>query len=39
MTEGYGSWWHCGVAAVNVSERGAAAYVEKEEHLHKALEY
>ncbi|MDR0531301.1 MAG: 3D-(3,5/4)-trihydroxycyclohexane-1,2-dione acylhydrolase (decyclizing) [Oscillospiraceae bacterium] len=26
MTDGYGSWWNCGVSAVNVSEKGAAAY-------------
>ena len=39
MTDGYGGWWHCGLAAVNVSEQGAAAYAEKEENLRKARRY
>ena len=39
MTDGYGGWWHCGVAAVNVSEKGQAAYADKEENLTKARLY
>jgi len=39
MTDGYGSWWHCGLAAVNASEAGAAAYAEKQENLRKARRY
>ncbi|MCL2300522.1 MAG: 3D-(3,5/4)-trihydroxycyclohexane-1,2-dione acylhydrolase (decyclizing) [Firmicutes bacterium] len=39
MTDGYGGWWHCGVAAVNVSEVGAKAYEDKEENLKKARRY
>jgi len=39
MTDGYGGWWHCGVSAVNVSEKGKAAYEDKEEELKKARQY
>jgi len=39
MTDGYGGWWHCGVSAVNMSEKGAAAYADKEENLKKARQY
>jgi len=39
MTDGYGGWWHCGLAAVNTSEKGAAAYADKEENLRKARAY
>ena len=39
MTDGYGGWWHCGVAAVPSGEAGAAAYADKEENLRKARAY
>jgi len=39
MTDGYGGWWHCGLAAVNTSDKGAAAYADKEENLKKARQY
>jgi len=39
MTDGYGGWWHCGVAAVNASEAGQAAYESKEAELKKARAY
>jgi len=39
MTDGYGGWWHCGLAAVNASEKGRAAYEDKEENLLKARQY
>jgi len=39
MTDGYGGWWHCGVAAVPSSELGAAAYADKELNLGKARQY
>ncbi|MDR2687119.1 MAG: 3D-(3,5/4)-trihydroxycyclohexane-1,2-dione acylhydrolase (decyclizing) [Oscillospiraceae bacterium] len=39
MTDGYGAWWHCGLAAVNTSEQGAAAYAGKQENLAKARQY
>jgi len=39
MTDGYGGWWHCGVAALPSGEAGAAAYTDKEENLRKARAY
>ncbi|MCL2447030.1 MAG: 3D-(3,5/4)-trihydroxycyclohexane-1,2-dione acylhydrolase (decyclizing) [Oscillospiraceae bacterium] len=36
MTDGYGGWWHTGLAAVNASEVGQAAHVTKEENLKNA---
>ena len=39
MTDGYGGWWHCGLAAVNASEAGAAAYADQQENLAKARQY
>jgi len=39
MTDGYGGWWHCGVAAMPSGEAGAAAYADKEENLRKARAY
>ena len=36
MTDGYGGWWHTGLAAVNASEVGAAKFAEKEEKLTQA---
>ncbi|MDR1464209.1 MAG: 3D-(3,5/4)-trihydroxycyclohexane-1,2-dione acylhydrolase (decyclizing) [Oscillospiraceae bacterium] len=39
MTDGYGSWWNCGVSAVNVSDKGAASYAEIEAQRRKAKQY
>jgi len=39
MTDGYGGWWHCGLAAANASEAGQAAYESKEAELKKARPY
>jgi len=39
MTDGYGGWWHCGLAEVNASVAGAAAWADKEEQLKKARAY
>ena len=39
MTDGYGGWWHCGLSAVNTSEKGTAAFADKEENLRKARQY
>ncbi|MCL2494049.1 MAG: 3D-(3,5/4)-trihydroxycyclohexane-1,2-dione acylhydrolase (decyclizing) [Oscillospiraceae bacterium] len=39
MTDGYGGWWHCGLASVNASEVGAKAYESKEAELKKARQY
>lgn len=39
MTDGYGGWWHTGLAAVNASEVGAAKFAEKEENLRQARAY
>jgi len=39
MTDGYGGWWHCGLAAVNASEAGQVAYDSKEAELRNARKY
>ncbi|MDR3313684.1 MAG: 3D-(3,5/4)-trihydroxycyclohexane-1,2-dione acylhydrolase (decyclizing) [Oscillospiraceae bacterium] len=39
MTDGYGSWWHCGLAAITANETERAAYEKKEEELRKAKQY
>lgn len=39
MTNGYGSWWHVGVAEVSNSEKIQKAYKEKEEILLRARKY
>ncbi|MCL2194897.1 MAG: 3D-(3,5/4)-trihydroxycyclohexane-1,2-dione acylhydrolase (decyclizing) [Oscillospiraceae bacterium] len=36
MTDGYGGWWHTGLAAANASEVGQAKHAEKEENLQHA---
>ncbi|MDR1733871.1 MAG: 3D-(3,5/4)-trihydroxycyclohexane-1,2-dione acylhydrolase (decyclizing) [Oscillospiraceae bacterium] len=39
MTDGYGSWWLCGVSAANLSEKGEEAYRINEEGKKKARQY
>ncbi|MDR2753080.1 MAG: 3D-(3,5/4)-trihydroxycyclohexane-1,2-dione acylhydrolase (decyclizing) [Oscillospiraceae bacterium] len=39
MTEGYGSWWNCGVSATNVSDKGKEAYESVMEERGKARQY
>ncbi|MDR2525193.1 MAG: 3D-(3,5/4)-trihydroxycyclohexane-1,2-dione acylhydrolase (decyclizing) [Oscillospiraceae bacterium] len=39
MTEGYGSWWNCGVSEVNLSEKGEAALERVLEGRQKARQY
>ncbi len=39
MTDGYGAWWHCGVAAVAANDAEQAAYDKKEAELKKARQY
>ncbi|MCJ8008189.1 3D-(3,5/4)-trihydroxycyclohexane-1,2-dione acylhydrolase (decyclizing) [Lederbergia wuyishanensis] len=39
MTDGYGAWWHVGVAEVSKKESIQAAFEEKEEQLKKARQY
>ncbi|MCL2531238.1 MAG: 3D-(3,5/4)-trihydroxycyclohexane-1,2-dione acylhydrolase (decyclizing) [Oscillospiraceae bacterium] len=39
MTDGYGGWWHTGLAAANASEVGQAAHATKEENLRHARPY
>ncbi|MDR2647228.1 MAG: 3D-(3,5/4)-trihydroxycyclohexane-1,2-dione acylhydrolase (decyclizing) [Oscillospiraceae bacterium] len=39
MTEGYGSWWHVGIAAVSESGAVQAAFERKEEGLKHARQY
>ncbi len=39
MTDGYGSWWNCGVSAANVSEKGEQAYADVLAGRAKARQY
>lgn len=39
MTDGYGAWWHVGVASTSRKEAVRAAYAEKENNLKKARKY
>lgn len=39
MTDGYGAWWHVGVAGTSRKEAVRAAYAEKENNLKKARKY
>ncbi|MCM1188141.1 MAG: 3D-(3,5/4)-trihydroxycyclohexane-1,2-dione acylhydrolase (decyclizing) [bacterium] len=39
MTDGYGAWWHVGVAGTSESEAVRAAYEGKEKNLEKARKY
>jgi len=39
MTDGYGAWWHVGVAEVSKKESIQTAFTEKEEQLKKARRY
>lgn len=39
MTDGYGAWWHVGVASTSQNEAVKAAYANKKENLEKARKY
>lgn len=39
MTDGYGAWWHVGVASTSQNEAVQAAYANKKENLEKARKY
>jgi len=39
MTDGYGAWWHVGVAEVSKNDSIQSAFAEKEEQLKKARQY
>lgn len=39
MTDGYGAWWHVGVASTSQNEAVMAAYANKKENLEKARKY
>ncbi len=39
MTDGYGAWWHVGVASTSQNEAVQAAYENKKENLEKARKY
>ena len=39
MTDGYGAWWHVGIASTSAKESVRNAYKSKEENLSKARKY
>ena len=39
MTDGYGAWWHVGVAGTSENERVRSAYENKQKNLEKARRY
>lgn len=39
MTDGYGAWWHVGIASTSESKAVKAAYENKEENLKKARKF
>ena len=39
MTDGYGAWWHVGIASTSDNEKVRAAYENKEENRKKARKY
>ncbi len=39
MTDGYGAWWHVGIASVSGSNAVKAVYKSKKENLNKARKY
>lgn len=39
MTDGYGAWWHVGIAATSAKTSVQEAYLEKEKNLKKARKY
>lgn len=39
MTDGYGAWWHVGVAGTSTNEKVRHAYEKKQENLKKARKY
>lgn len=39
MTDGYGAWWHVGIAGCSAYQTVTAAYNEKEAHLAEARKY
>ncbi len=39
MTDGYGAWWHVGIASTSAKEAVNAAFANKEENLRKARKF
>lgn len=39
MTDGYGAWWHVGVASTSQNEAVQKAYADRQTHLEKARKY
>ena len=39
MTDGYGAWWHVGIASTSAKESVQEAYRNKSENLSKARKY
>ncbi len=39
MTDGYGAWWHVGIAGASENEKVRGAYEEKQKNLEKARKY
>ena len=39
MTDGYGAWWHVGIASTSQNEKVRKAYEDKEENRKKARKY
>ena len=39
MTDGYGAWWHVGVAGASENENVRRAYENKQKNLEKARRY
>ncbi|MBE6835412.1 MAG: 3D-(3,5/4)-trihydroxycyclohexane-1,2-dione acylhydrolase (decyclizing) [Ruminococcaceae bacterium] len=39
MTDGYGAWWHVGIASTSANEKVRAAFENKEENRKKARKY
>ena len=39
MTDGYGAWWHVGVAGVSENEKVRGAHENKQKNLEKARKY
>ena len=39
MTDGYGAWWHVGIASTSTKEAVKSAYENKEENLRKARKF
>ncbi len=39
MTDGYGAWWHVGVAGTSGNPEVCKAYADRQENLEKARKY